>query len=575
MDWILEYYQKIVDGTIIVGKWVRLLYEKIVKGIESKEYEYDAKKANHAIDWIEAHAFHTVGFLAPGNLKLELWQKAFIACLFGIMEPGTGKRQFREAVLVVARKNGKTLLAAAIAKYVLYVDGGYGTRVFCTAPKLDQADLIYDSTWKMITLDPEWQAEEERIRASIEGHNKKQVDDSSHAKKRVKGIEIESTNSVMKKVAFSEKKSDGYDPSLVICDEIAAWPGGDKGLKQYEVWTSATGAREMGQNPAIILSCSTAGYVADGVYDENVKRGTTFLLGNSKERRILPVLYMIDDVQKWNNINELKKSNPNLNVSVSTAYLLENIAIAEGSLSKKTEFIAKHCNIRQNSTLAWLPARVVEMASGEALSMKSFRNKYAVCGIDLSQTTDLTAAVCVIERKKELYVFAHFWLPAEKIEEASARDKVPYNAYIQRGILSPSGDNFVDYHDCYRWIVELIEKWKIYPLKCGYDRYSAQYLVQDLKTYGVHMDDVYFGDNLYGTMLEAQGLFEDGKIHIGDNDLLKMHLLNTAMKMNNERGRGRPVKINPTDHIDGLAALLCALVVRQKWHSEIGQQLKN
>lgn len=573
-NWILQYYQQITDGSVIVGRWIRLLYEGIVKGIEEGKYKYDQKKANNAVDWIEKHCFHTIGFLAPGPLKLELWQKSLVSCLFGILDPETGKRQFRELVFVVARKNGKSLLASAIAKYVLYVEGGYGARVYCTAPKLDQADIIYDNIWQMITLDPEWQAEEEKIRESIQGHNKKAIDDSNHAKKRVKGITIEATNSLVKKIAFSDRKNDGFDPSLVICDEIASWAG-DKGLKQYEVWKSACGAREMGESPSIIISCSTAGYISDSIYDENIKRSTRFLLGESKEQRILPVLYMIDDVEKWDDINELHKSNPNINVSVSAKYLFDEIAVAEGSLSKKAEFIVKYANIKQNSSIAWLPAHIVAKACGEQLQLEDFRNSYCVGGIDLSQTRDLTAAVVVIEKDGELYVFARFWLPSEKIDEAEQRDGVPYKIYIQRGLLFPSGDNFVDYNDCYNWFCELVEQYQIFPLQIGYDRYSADYLTQQLKQYGFHCDDIFQGDNLHGVIQETQGLLEDNKIHIGDNDLLKMHLLNSAIKMSVERGRGKLVKLNPSVHIDGCAALLDAMCVRQKWFAEYGEQLKN
>ena len=573
-NWIYQYHQEIVNGSVIVGKWIQLLYELIVKGIEEKKYILDLKKANDAVDWIEKHCFHTVGFLAPGPFLLELWQKAFISCIFGLLDPETGKRQFREVVLIIARKNGKSLLASAICKYCLYVSGGYGARIYCTAPKLDQADLVYDNIWQMIQLDPEWQKEEERIQESIKGHNKKAVDDSNHAKRRLKGITIDATNSLAKKIAFSDRKSDGFDPSLVICDEIASWSG-EKGLRQYDVWKSACGAREMGDSPTIVLSCSTAGFISDSIYDELLKRSSRFLLGESKENRLLPFLYMIDDIEKWNDITELHKSNPNLSVSVSVGYLLEEIAIAEGSLSKKAEFLTKYCNIKQNSSLAWLSAQTVQAACGEQLHLEDFRDTYCVLGIDLSQTTDLTACVAVIERDGELYVFAKFFLPAERIDEATERDGIPYQAYIQRGLLQPSGENFIDYHDCYLWVTELIEKYRILPLKCGYDRYSAQYLVQDLKSYGVHMDDVFQGENLYGVIRETEGLLKDCKIHIGDNDLMKIHLLNSAIKMSTERGRGKLVKVHPSAHIDGCAALLDAMTVRQKWWGDIGTQLQN
>ena len=214
-------------------------------------------------------------------------------------------------------------------------------------------------------------------------------------------------------------------------------------------------------------------------------------------------------------------------------------------------------------------------AGGDPLNLDDFRGSYCVAGIDLSQTRDLTAACVVIERGGELYVLAHFWLPTEKIDEAIQRDGVPYNIYIQRGMLSASGDNFIDYHGCYDWFVGLVEQYSIFPLKVGYDRYSAQYLVKDMETYGFHMDDVFQGENLYGIIQETQGLLEDKKIHIGDNDLLKAHLLNCALKMSAERGRGKLVKLTPTLHIDGAAALIDAMCVRQKWFADIGEQLRN
>ena len=566
-SYIYAYYQDIKDGSVVVGRWIRLLYEYIVRGLEEKLFFYDAKKANAAIDWIETHCFHTEGPLAPGPFILELWQKALLSCMFGIVD-AEGRRQFREVVLIVARKNGKSLLASAIARYMWKQDG-FGARVYTLAPKLEQADIIYGNVWCMTTLDPEYQKLKE-ITSEKDMHNKKVNDDSELEKRRQSDLYIPATNSTVKKIAFSAKKSDGFNPSLCICDEIAAWEG-DKGLKQYEVMKSGMGARP----EAMILSCSTSGYINDSIYDEITKRSTAFLLGNSKERKLLPALYMIDDIEKWNDINELQKSNPNLGVSVSVDYLLEEIAVAEGSLSKKGEFITKYCNLKQNSSLAWLPANVIEGACGDPLKLEDFSRHYGLIGIDLSQTTDLSAAVLLIEKNGEFYVFAHFWLPAEKIDEATQRDGLPYDSYIKRGILSLSGDNFIDYHDVYDWCVDIVREKKIYPLMAGYDRYSANYLIQSLEQFGFKTDSVYQGDNLWPIIQHCEGILKDGKMHIGDNDLLKVHLLNSAVKMSVERGRGKLVKLNPTDHIDGTAALLDAMTVRAAHYDEFGQRLKN
>ena len=567
-NYIWAYYQQIKNGSCVVGRWVRLIYEYLIAQIDAGVLIFDNKRANDAVEWMEAHCFHTKGPLAPGAIKLELWQKAMISAIYGILDQ-TGKRQFREVLLVVARKNGKSQIAAGCGNYAFRIDGGYGADVFCLAPKLEQANIVYNSIWQMVTLDPEYQEAKDRL-DERDAHNKKIHDDSMLPRHRQTELAIPGTNSSVKKIAFSAKKSDGFNPSLCICDEIAAWEG-DKGLKQYEVMKSGMGARPDG----ILLSCTTSGYINDSIYDELIKRATRFLLGDSKETRLLPFLYMIDDIEKWNDINELRKSNPNLGVSVSVDYLLEEIAIAEGSLSKRAEFVTKYCCLKQNSSTAWLPAQIVQRASGPELALEAFRESYCVGGIDLSQTRDLTACTAVIERDGELYVFAKFFLPAERIDEATQRDGLPYNIYVQRGLLQLSGDNFVDYHDCYNWFVELVEQYQVYPLQIGYDRYSAQYLIQDLKNYGFHVDDVWQGENLYPVIQETQGLLEDGKIHIGDNDLLKIHLLNSAIKMSTERGRGKLVKVSPTVHIDGCAALLDAMTVRQKWYSEIGEQLKN
>lgn len=571
-NYILQYYQGIKDESICVGRWIRLFYEYIIEGLEKKKFFFNQKKADNVIEWIENHCFHTEGPMAPNPLKLELWQKATVSIIYGIVDENK-KRQFREILLIMARKNGKSLFASAIAKYE-WQQNGYGARVYCTAPKLDQTDIIYNSIWNQTILDPEYQKLKSDVQAGIKYHERKTVDDSELPKHRMTDLYIAATNSTVKKITLSDRKSDGFNPSLSICDEIASWQG-DKGLKMYEVLKSGMGAREMGENPSILLSCSTAGYVSDSIYDELVKRATRFLLGDSKETRLASFLYMIDDIEKWNDINELRKSNPNLGVSVSVDYLLEEMRIAEGSLSKKAEYITKYACLKQNSSLAWLEAATVESMCGEALDLEDFRGSYCVAGIDLSQTTDLTAAMIVIEKNGELYVFGKFWLPAEKIDEATQRDGVPYQIYLQRGLIELSGDNFVDYHDCFRYLTELVEQYEILPLMVGYDRYSAQYLIQDLKGYGFRCDDVYQGENLWIVLQEMEGLFRDGKVHIGDNDLLKIHLLNAAIKMSTERGRGKLIKINPSAHIDGCAALADAFTVRQKWYNEIGERLRN
>ena len=548
-NYIQEYHyhlQKEDIPNIRGGKWIKLLYDRITAGLRDGLFFFDSKKANRAIDFIENFCHHCEG--RNDLITLELWQKATVCLMFGIVDEN-GLRIFREVFLVMGRKNGKSLFASACIAYMAYLDGEYGARVYCLAPKLEQAAIVYENFHKMVTREPEL---------------------SDLAKKRRSDVYLESTNTTIRPLAFNAKKSDGFNPHLTVCDEIASWPA-EQGLKQYEVMKSALGARKQ----PMILSISTAGYVNDGPYDELMMRSTAVLLGSSEERRLLPILYIIDDESKWDDIEELKKSNPNMGVSVSEDFFREEIAIARNSLSKLAEFKTKYCNIKQNSAQAWLPYEVVDKVTKTCLSLEDFRGSYCVGGIDLSQTTDLTACCVVIERKGKLYTFAQFFMPANKIRELQEREGVPYQLYVQQGLIKPSGENFVEHTDCFAWFRMLVEQYKILPLKVGYDRYSAQYLVQEMSAYGFHMDDVFQGKNLTPVLHECDGLLRDETLQLGDNKLLKAHFLNAGVKHNEETRKIRPIKIDPRCHIDGFVAVIDALTVRQKWYDQIGHQLKN
>lgn len=381
---------------------------------------------------------------------------------------------------------------------------------------------------------------------------------------------IEESNTTIKKIAFNEKRADGYNPHLVVGDEYSSWPG-ERGLKQYEVMVSGMGARTQ----PLILMISSGGYENEGIYDELVKRGTSWLLGNSRETRLLPIFYMIDDLSKWDDINELRKSCPGLGVSVSTRWMLDQINVAYESLSKKAEFLTKMCCVKQSSSQAWLDAQWVEKSCGEEVTLDSLRGSYCVGGIDLSMTTDLSCACIICEKDSKLHVVSKFFLPSQRMKDAEARDGLPYSLYAQRGLIAPSGENVVDTMDCFVWFRQLVEEYQIYPLAVGYDHYMALPLVQAMKAYGFKMSDVRQGDNLTPVINETEGLFADGRFDIGDNSLLKVHLLDSALKVNAENNRRQLVKLNRKCHIDGMAALLDAMCVRQCFADEIGEQLKN
>ena len=550
---ILEYWKAIRNGSETVGKWILLLYEVILQGISDNRWFYDHRLAMNAVGFIERYCHHYKGKLAPRRIRLSLWERSSISLMFGIVD-NTGKRQFREIFWLIGRKMGKSLLSGGIGTYFAYAAGEFGSEIYFLAPKLDQSDLCYSALEFNVRAEPELDA----ITRST----------------KYRGLVIQETNTIVKKLAFTSKKSDGYNPMFFSADEIASWQG-LPGLRQWEVMTSGWGAR----GEPMGLGISSGGYENEGIFDELMKRGTSFLNGTGREERLLPILYMIDDPEKWNDLHELRKSLPGLGESVGEDFIRDEIAIAEGSASKKTEFLTKYCNLKQNASIAWLRAEDVRKAFGYNLRLEDFRNHYALAGIDLSQTIDLTSACVLIEREGIIWVFSHFWLPGSRLQEATDRDKVPYQAYIDRGFLSLSGEEFIDYHDVFNWFQRLVREYKIYPLQVGYDRYTAQYLVQDMQKASFHMESVFQGFNLTGIEDNFEGMLREGRIRCAnDNDLLKIHMMDAAQQFENgtsAHARKKLVKVSKASHVDGVAAILDALCMRQNHWAEMGTRLQN
>ena len=551
---IEAYWEEIQTGGVTVGKWIRQLYEVILKGIDEGRWSYDERLADNAVNFIQRFCHHYKGALAPKRIQLSLWERAAISLIFGIVD-GAGKRQFTEVFWVVGRKQGKTLLAAAMATYMAYAAGEFGSELYMLAPKIDQSDLVYSAVEFNVNAEPELSA----ITRST----------------KYRGLMIQETNTTIKKLAFSSKKSDGYNPMFFVADEVAAWPG-INGLRQWEVMASGTGARK----EPLGLAISSGGYENEGLFDELMKRATAFLNGNSREQHILPIIYMIDDREKWNDLQELKKSLPGLGESVSEEFIKKELATAEESLSKASEVKVKYANLKENLQTCWLRAEDINKMFGWRKPMEELRNKYCVGGVDLSQRIDLTSACIVTEIDGILWVHSHFWLPNKRLEEATKRDNVPYEIYIRKGFLSLSGEEFINYGDVVEWFRSLVKDYKIFPLQIGYDRWSAQDMVQTLAQSSFHLESVTQGYNLSATADTFEGMLREGRIRdMDDNDLLKIHMADAAQQTESNTDYAHPrkklVKITKQAHVDGMAALLDAMFMRQLKWAELGKRLTN
>ena len=539
MKYLELYKEQIKEGKAVVGKWIQLNIEYIENGLKEGRFFYNDKKADEAIVFIERFCHHVEG--KTSLIKLEPWQKYFLSCVFGIVD-SNGNRQFREIVLIMGRKQGKSLLAGAIEVKIAFTEREAGMQIYNLAPKLEQAHIIFNVAYNMI----------DRVPSLAKRMRKRRTD-----------MYFPSWNCTLKPIAFNSKKSDGFNPSAVTYDEFAAWEG-DRGLAMYNVMLSAQGARKQPLN----IACSTANYIDDGLYDELMARSTSVLLGTSEETRLLPFIYMVDDVKKWDDINELKKAMPNLGVSVSYEFIEEEIRKAKGSHDYKLEFMTKYCNVKQNSISAWLSSQEIKKTICEKLDPEDFRGCYGVGGIDLSRTTDLTAASIVIRKNGLDYVLTQFFMPENKIDELSDRDHIRYRKFVDLGFLTPSGQNFVRYEDVSDWFKMMRDKYEIVCCVVGYDRYSSQYLVDKMQNDGYQMDDVIQGTNLTSIIDEFGGLLRDGVVRTGTNGLLQSHFASVALKKVANDNRVRPEKVDQRKHIDGFVSVIDAYTVRAKWYEK-------
>lgn len=551
---ILAYWKAINSGEVNVGKWIRLLYEVILEGLSSHRWYFHPGKARNAMDFIERFCHHFKGKLAPGRIKLQPWQRASISLIFGVVD-AQGFRQFREVAWYIGRKMGKSLIAAGIMEYMAFAAGEFGSEIYFLATKVDQADLSFSSF-------------------EFNYHQEPLLGKRIRSTKR--GLMIDETNTLIKRLPFSDKTLDGLNPMAWLGDEVSSWAA-KKGLSVWEVMVSGTGSREEPLGMAI----SSGGYISEGIYDELFARGTAFLNGHSRESHLLPIFYMIDDQEKWKDLNELRKSMPGIGVSVSEEFIKTQIEGAEISLSRKMEFLTKYANLKQNPTVSWLTAEDINRCFGENnYTLEDFRHTYAMTGIDLSMTTDLTAALVLIQRGGVVYFFVQFFMPANLIDKNADRDEIPYRKYVEQGFLTPSGENQVDYRDCERWYDMLEKQYEIIPLKNGYDKYTAAYLVQNLvgPEHGLDMECVVQGPNLTGVIIDTEGMIRDGKLQCANqNGLMKIHMADSALKFDSMSRKRQLVKIkdDATVHIDGMAALLDAMCMRRNYYSDLEGLLVN
>ena len=545
---IIEYYSLIESGKEIVSEKVRRIYKKLVSDIGDNEsvYEYDSKKANHAIEFIENFCKHSKGKWGGKPIVLEVWQKAFIAAAFGFVHGIDGTRKYREVLLVVARKNGKSTVGSGIGLYLQIADGEPGSEVYAVATKKDQAKLVWLESKRMVKKSP---ALLKRI------------------KPLVSEMVSEWNDSTFKPLGSDSETLDGLNVHGAMMDEIHAWK--DKNL--YDVIVDGTSSREQ----PMIFMITTAGTVRESVYDMKYEEAEMLLNGlddpdGYKDDRFLPIIYELDKREEWTDPSKWKKANPGLGTIKKVDQLETKVNKAKANSLLVKNLLTKDFNIRETSTEAWLTfEQLNNIANYEIAELKP---KYGICGVDLSSTTDLTSA-CVIFKvpnDKTIYAKHMYWLPEDLLEQRTNEDKIPYSTWRDMELLRTTPGNSIHYKFIVDWLVELREEYGLYLPWIGYDSWSAKYFVEDLKNeFGSEATiPVIQGKRTLSAPMRKLGADLESKIiNYNNNPITKWCLSNTAVEIDKNLNIQPCKTSNQRRRIDGTAALLNAYVIMQdKWN---------
>ena len=544
MTYIEEYYKWIIDHPKRVGNKVKTVYEKLVNDLKTPKevsffnkvtgeeekhiYIFDEKKSLRCIHFCEKYCKQSKGKWNGKPLKLELFQKAFLQALFGFVDKDTGLRKYRKAIFFVARKNGKSVLASAIATYMLTADYEGGAEIYSVATKRDQSKIVWEEAKRMIKKSP---ALSKVIRCLVGG------------------IYYDKEDGVFRALASDSNSLDGLNAHLVVADETHAWK--DKNL--LDVMYDSMSAR---QQP-MLLETSTMGTIRQNVFDIEYDYASQVISGTIQDEVLLPIIYELDKESEWTDEECWFKANPALGTIKDIKTLRDKVERAKSNPIELVNLLCKDFNIRQNSVNAWLS---FDELNNEAI-YNEWKDCYCIGGADLSSTLDLTCASLLGVKKGKIYVKQMYWIPTNSLEKKVIDDKIPYDKWLKNGYLRLSGDSKIDYHDVTKWFLEEVEKNDLRPLWVGYDSWNAQFWCDEMKANGFDMIEVRQGFKTESAPLkQLRADLIDKKINYNNNPITKWNLSNAAIKKDDNENIMLS-KEKARQRIDGVASLMDAYVI--------------
>lgn len=540
MNYLVEYYNEIKKGQIIVGNELMTVIEGLVKDLEDHRYIFDENPGNLRIQFIEKFCKHTKSPFNGMPFILELWEKALLQVSYGFKMRDTGLRRFNEVILLIGRKNGKTTFVAGIDLAEFFLSSG-GVDIVCASNTNDQASILFEEINNM-------------------REQSKALSKPKRSKKNIFYIYSPKSKNKIKKLSAQSRNLDGYNIEVGCIDEVHQ-------MTDSKVYDAIKQSQSTKKEPLIFI-ITTEGNVVSGFLDKKLEYCRKMIKGEIHDERVLPWLYTQDSIDEiFQNKKTWMKSNPSLGKVKTYSYIEDIMNKARNDLSTRVTMLCKDFNIKQLESGSWLSFD--DLNNETKFDISFLKNSYAVAGVDLSSTTDLTASIVLVIKDNKKYIVPHFFMPKNTLERRMQEDSVPYDIWVKRGLITLSEGSQNNFSLVTEWFLEMVRKYDIRPLWVGYDPWNSQYWVDEMEDNGFTLEKIRQGVfTLSEPMKQLEADLKNQIVIYDNNPVLKWCLSNTQAKVD-VNGNIQPCKLNSKyKRIDGAVALIIAYATLNRYIKE-------
>lgn len=548
-NYLLEYWEMIKKGEVVVGYWIKKEIENLVNDLDDPTYIYDTTEAHKRMRFQESLCLQSKAPYYMKPIELMPWQKAFWEVVYSFKMKDTGLRRFTEGLLEIARKNGKSTMFAADGNTDLFI--GEGGISICTASNDDrQAKLIWTEMAGMCSrLDPK------------------------RALTRINLVQIRNVLNNIEVIRLSSKtqNKDGFNFKKVYLDE-------SHDMADDEIAEACWRAMSTHDEP-LFLNCTTQGFISDGYLDKKLSYAKKVISGEIDDEHFIAFLYEQDSEQEiWQDETSWEKSNPSIRYGVKkVAKLKRDIETAKTDKAARIHLLTKDFNIKVGNAEAWLMVEDYDYPT-EVFDLEEFRGAMCLGAVDLSATTDLSSAKILLMKPndKTKYIYQRYWIPESKLTDSNDKEAgAKYEEWARRGILTIHDGNEIDISKIADWFYMLYKDYKIRLYKCGYDQRYAKTFLDKMDAYGFDCEMIQQGYALSNAMKLVEADLKSQIVNYNQNDMDKWCLGNCSMQMDN-RGQVMPVKINEqqSKRIDGALTFIIVYEVFRRNRSDFMSQIK-